>query len=131
MRTYSVLYAQDVPHYGTSEIEADNDDEAIEKAKAISDDDLTVLTLDPAWDSAVCTRIVHIEAPDGNLIAADVPLDAYTLIYGEDKRLLSDASDQMHLVRARAAKYFADDGTEHHPLAGEIDAVICRARGQQ
>ena len=34
MKTYSVLYAEDVPHYGTAEIEAENDAEAIAKAKA-------------------------------------------------------------------------------------------------
>lgn len=26
MKTYSILFAQDVPHYGVAEIEAENDD---------------------------------------------------------------------------------------------------------
>ena len=124
MKTYSVLYAEDVPHYGTAEIEAETDAEAIAKAKAGPFE-----TDDPDWNNTVCRRIVHIEAPDGDLIAADVPLDACTLIYGEDKRLLSAAAEQMLLALERAAKYFRDHVTEDHPLAVEIDAVILNARG--
>jgi hypothetical protein len=38
MTTYTVLFAEDVPHYGFAEIEADDDQEAIEKARAYWDE---------------------------------------------------------------------------------------------
>jgi hypothetical protein len=34
MKTYTVIFAQDVPHYGSVEIEAKNDEAAIRRAKA-------------------------------------------------------------------------------------------------
>lgn len=126
MKTYTVLYAQDVPHYGTNEIEAASDDEAIALAKTDPSD----YTDDPDWNNAVCQRIVHIEGPEG-IIAEAIPLDGYTLIHGEDKRLLCDAAEKMLLALERTAKYFRDHVTEDHPLAQEIDAVIAGVRGQQ
>jgi hypothetical protein len=95
MKTYTVLYAEDVPHYGTAEIEAANDAEAIAKASAISDEDLGNTTIDPDHCSSVCKRIVHIQDAEGNDVAHDISLDAYTLIHGEDKRLLSESAPQV------------------------------------
>ncbi len=124
MNTYSVLYAEDVPHYGTAEIEAENDAEAIAKAKTGPFE-----TDDPDWNNTVCRRIVHIEDPEGKLIAVDVPLDDYMLSRAaEDLRLKIGATGEMLLVLERAAKYFRDHVTEDHPLALEIDAVILNAR---
>ena len=124
MKTYIALYAEDVPHYGTVEIEAENDAEAIAKAKAGPFE-----TDDPDWDNTVCKRIVHIEDPEGKLIAVDVPLDDYMLSRAaEDLRLKIGATGEMLLVLERAAKYFRDHVTEDHPLALEIDAVILNAR---
>jgi hypothetical protein len=91
MKTYIVLYAEDVPHYGTAEVEAENDADAIAKASAITDEDLGNTANDPAHCSSVCKRIVHIQDADGNDIAHDLSLDAYTLIHGEDKRRLFEA----------------------------------------
>ena len=51
MKTYSVLFAQDVPHYGSVEIQAENDTAALEAAKAY---DLTAITDDPDWGTTVC-----------------------------------------------------------------------------
>jgi len=130
MKTYSVLYAEDVSHYGSTDIAAENDAEAIAIAKGISDDDLCNIALDPDHGSRFCKRIVHILDPDGEYIAADIPLDGYTLIHGQDKRLLCEAAETMLLVLERAAKFFRDHVTEDHPLAIEIDAVIRSARGQ-
>jgi hypothetical protein len=92
MKTYTVLYAEDVPHYGTAEIEAENDAEAIAKASAISDEDLGSTANDPEFCSSVCKRIVHIQDADGNDVAHDLALDAYTLIHGEDKRRACEAA---------------------------------------
>ena len=90
MKTYTVLYAEDVPHYGTAEVEAGNDAEAIAKASAITDEDLGNTANDPEHCSSVCKRIVHIQDADGNDVARDLSLDAYTLIHGEDKRRICE-----------------------------------------
>lgn len=72
-KTYSVLYAEDVPHYAFAEVEARNDKSAIAKARRMNTDSFTAY--DPDWDRAYCRRIVHIEGPDGTLIAEDIRLD--------------------------------------------------------
>jgi len=92
MKTYTVLYAEDVPHYGTAEVEAGNDAEAIAKASAITDEDIGNTANDPDHCSTVCKRIVHIQDADGNDIARDLSLDAYTLIHGEDKRRICETA---------------------------------------
>jgi len=33
MKTYTILFAQDIPHYGSVEIEAKNDADALRRAK--------------------------------------------------------------------------------------------------
>ena len=77
LKTYSVLFAEDVPHYGFAEIEAEDDVAALEAAKAY---DLSEVTVDPEWENTVSKRIVHIEDPAGNNDQAyDVPLDDYSL----------------------------------------------------
>lgn len=86
MKTYTVLYAEDVPHYGSAEIEAENDAGAIAKASAIADEDLANTAIDPDRRGSVCKRIVHIQDDQGNDIVNDLSMDAFTLIYGEDKR---------------------------------------------
>ena len=58
MKTYSVLFAEDVPHYGSVEIEAENDAGALDAARGY---DLSEVTTDPEWENSVCRRIVHIE----------------------------------------------------------------------
>jgi hypothetical protein len=80
-KTYSVLFAQDVPHYGTAEIAAADDADALAKAKALDPGDLCT---DPAWDDPVCRRIVHIEAPDGTIVAQDVALDGFFLRHAQN-----------------------------------------------
>ena len=72
MKTYSVLFAQDVPHYGVAHIEANDDAAALEADKAY---DLSEVATDPEWENSVCKRIVYIEDQEGNTIINDVPLD--------------------------------------------------------
>jgi hypothetical protein len=93
LKTYSVLFAEDVPHYGFAEIEAGDDAAALEAAKAY---DLSEVAVNPEWENSVSKRIVHIEGPTGNTIAYDVPLDDYSLRSGGEKdRLLCDAAPEM------------------------------------
>jgi len=93
MKTYTVLFAEDVPHYGTVEIEAKDDNAALEVAKAYEFSDLA---LDAEWENSGCRRIVHIEDHDGNFLHEDIPLDNLFVRYGGEKeRVLCDAAPQL------------------------------------
>jgi hypothetical protein len=136
MKTYTVLYAEDVPHYGTAEIEAENDAEAVGKAIAISDENLSGTTIDPEFSNSVCRRIVYIQDAEGNDVALDISLDAYTLIHGEDKRRLCDAAEAM--FEALEAQEMAEFDPEASRRKGYFDnaralreAALKTARGQQ
>jgi hypothetical protein len=139
MKTYSVLYAEDVPHYGSMEIEAENDAEAIAKAKAISEEDLGNTATDPDHCSTVCKRIVHIQDAEGNDIANDLSLDAYTLIHGEDKRRLSESAPQLAQALAEAIEALKRIAEIAHYENGEpvtalesreIETIYADAAGQ-
>ena len=62
MKIYSVLFAEDVPHYGPTEIEAANNDDAIDAAKIC---DVSAITTDPNRTAPFCKRIVNIIAHIG------------------------------------------------------------------
>jgi hypothetical protein len=83
MKTYSVLFAEDVPHYGSVEIEAASDGEALAKARALWGSGADRPTDDPDWSSTICHRIVLIEDDCGRETAHDVPLDDYVLRRGD------------------------------------------------
>src|ERR1700687_2333909 len=93
MKTYTVLLAEDVPHYGFVHITAATATEAIEAARHL---DTGEHCTDSEWSTAVCHRIVHIEDEDGNIVAEDIALDRYFLRYGgEPARLLCDAAPKL------------------------------------
>jgi hypothetical protein len=76
MKTYTILYAEDVPHYASVQIEAQSDEDAIKRAKV---HDFAGEALEAEWNNPVCRRIVHIEDNAGNTVANDIPLDDYVL----------------------------------------------------
>jgi hypothetical protein len=78
MKTYTVLYAEDVPHYATVVIEAQNDQAAIDLAKGR---DYREEDLEAEWSNTVCKRIVHVTDEQNNTILHDVPLDSFRLQY--------------------------------------------------
>jgi hypothetical protein len=78
MKTYTVLYAADIPHYATFEVQAANTEEAIIAAKTNIDTG-DVLLGDPDWDGSILQRIIHIEDANGIAVANDIPLDKYVL----------------------------------------------------
>ena len=104
MKTYSVLFAKDVPYYGCATIEAENDDAALEAAKAF---DHSAVTNDPEWENSVCARIVYLEDPDGNTIINDVPLDNYDLRYGGDKERRYAMPRETCWTRCNSARTFS------------------------
>ena len=71
MKTYTVLFAEDVPHYGTAEIQAEDDTAALEAAKAYP---LSEVTNDPAWENSACKRIVYIEDQQGHIVFEEIAL---------------------------------------------------------
>ena len=72
MKTYTVLYAEDVTHYSAVEIDAMDTVDVIEKARTC---DLSQVPTNPDWRNAVSRRIVEVTDEDENLIAEFIPLD--------------------------------------------------------
>jgi hypothetical protein len=136
MKTYTVLYAEDVPHYGVHEIQAVTDAAAIEAAIAFHERGDATLD-DPVWNSSVCARIVHIEDPDGNIIDEDRALDDYFIRRnGDAARILCDAAPQM-LAALKKAKDLLDEiypyedrSAEHGELIVEINEALAAAELQ-
>jgi hypothetical protein len=83
MKTYTVLFAQDVPHFGSVEIAATGDEDALAKTRvhwerAQRGEEPWPLT-EAQHDSAVLARIVEIIDETGRQVAADIRLDTYLL----------------------------------------------------
>jgi hypothetical protein len=76
MKTYTILYAEDVPHYASVKIKAESDEDAIRLAKVY---DFAGEAFEAERDNSVCKRIVRVEDETGNAIANDIPLDEYVL----------------------------------------------------
>ncbi len=95
---YTVLYAEDVPHYSSTEIEATDDSHALAIAQSL---DTSGLYYEGSWDSSVCKRIVSIERPDGTDVARDIQLDDYFLRNGgqADRSLCEAASELLKAAR--------------------------------
>jgi len=78
MKTYSVLYAEDVPHYAAVEIQADDTEHAITAARARHTGDLDFDS--PDWENPILRRIVSIEDANCIGVAGDIPLDGQQLL---------------------------------------------------
>lgn len=76
MKTHSVLFAEDAPHYGFAHITAASAAEALEAARHLNTGHHCT---DPDLSSAVCRRIVHIEAEEGTIAAKNIALDGFFL----------------------------------------------------
>ena len=131
MKKYTALLAEDVPHYGTAEITAANHEEAIAAARLL---DVSALCTDPDWSNSACRRIVHIEDPDGGIIAQDVALDGFFLRHNQNiDPLLCDAAPklldalttvlEMEYDRDPESRNFADERLEY------FASLIAQARG--
>jgi len=134
MKTYTVLFAEDVPCYGTAEIEAENDDAALEAAKAYDQGDVAK---EPEWSYAGCLRIIHIEDPEGRLLYEDIHLDDWHFRHGGEKdRLLCDAAAEMlealELCEDALSELARiDNGTPSVSALKAARAAIARARGDR
>ena len=76
MKTYTALYAENVPHMGSVDFEAVDTVDAINKAQHL---DFEQLTTNPDWSNTVSRRIVEITDDNENIIAEFISLDALPL----------------------------------------------------
>jgi len=129
MKTYTIIYAQDIPHYGCVELEAESDEKIVEAARAYWEATELDPVDDPDWSNPVSKRIVEITDEAGGTIAHDVRLDNYSLERGTDEEIaIRDAAPELlrqleHL--AGACEHFAPE-----ILTTEARAVIAKARRQ-
>ena len=125
MKTYTVTFAQDVPHYATVCIHAETDREAFEKARALWNADDPPFTDDPDWSNTTCQRIVEIEDAGGRCVAASIALDQYHLRDGGERDLnLCDAAPELLSVLEAAGEF----GWVHNAaITDDIEALraIC------
>lgn len=130
MKTYTVLYAEDVPHYGTVDIDAKSDQAAIAIAKGR--DDISDITTDPAHNDTVSQRIVHIQDPDGNIIAQDIALDTYALMVG-DHSLFAAAEEMLSILQFAVETEEGNwEGLDDEPQwLQQARTVIAKARGKK
>ena len=136
MKTYIVLYAEDVPHYGTREFDAADDTLAIERARAITPGAMSNYTNDPDYNNTRCRRIVHIEGPDG-IIAEDIYLGPDDILHDSAHHL---AQALELAIRAMNTVPSFDTGITNpeHPqrtlssyqLLPKLEAILKTARGQ-
>ena len=132
MKTYTVLFAEDVPHYGVAEIKAQNHRAALEAAKAY---DLSEVTTDPSWENAACKRIVHIIDAKGKVVFEDASLDDCFLRYGGEKdRALCDAAPAMLEALELCEHVLSDlsrldDGTPSISALNMTREAIAKAKG--
>jgi hypothetical protein len=136
MKTYTVLYAEDVPHYGTREFEVADDTLAVERARAITPEAMGNYTNDPDYKNTRCRRIVHIEGPDG-IIAEDIYLTPDDSLQ-DSAHHLAQALEQA--IRAMNTVPSFDTGITNpdHPkrtlssyqLLPKLEAILKTARGQ-
>lgn len=133
MKTYEILYAEDVPHYGIVVIEADSPDDAVRIAR---DHDYGDLALEPEWGHATCNRIVSIHDETGGIIDHDISLDGCFLRYGgKADELRCNAAEAMLETLRSVLEWIegarADGkGTPAEQLYETIRAVIARAEGR-
>ncbi len=126
MKTYQVLFAEDVPHYGVADIEAEDDAAALEAAKAY---DLSEITTDPEWENSVCKRIVYIKDAEDNMMFHDVPLDNHFLGLDGERAEMLQALELCEDVLSDLARL--DDGTPSISALNVVRAVLAKAkRGQ-
>jgi hypothetical protein len=133
-KTYTAIYAVDVPHYGTARIEAPDDTHALAVAKAF---DTGGIHNESCWEDSLCERIVSIEDASGAVIAYDIPLDKYFLRNGGEKeRRLCDAASAMLEALQLCEEVLSDlarldDGTPSVSALNMARDAILKATGDQ
>ena len=127
MKTYTVLFAHDVPHYGSVEVNATGDVDALAKAKVhwerVQRDEEPWPFTEAQHDSAVLARIVEIIDETGRQVAADIRLDTYLLSVAPtdlSAKLIENASHMhaalLEIIRQATSGLAADHFEKHLKL---------------
>lgn len=122
MKTFSVLVAHDVPHYGVIEVEADSADHALKILEDRPlDETMDEACNDPAYENSICARVVHIRDEHGNCSHEDTPLD-------NSYREWSAVEDLTAALR-QAEAYLSGCDTRTTPaqLVQRINAALAKA----
>ena len=144
MKTYTVLLAVDVPHYGTEHIEADSPAEAINIAKAMDPADLCD---DPDWSNSACARIVSITDDEARHdIAEDIALDGAFVRYGGEpawllceaapellealEKMIARADDVMAAIEG-VTDQFEDQVSQLSEAASAAEKIVSKAKGEE
>jgi hypothetical protein len=143
MKTYIVLFAQDVPQYGQIEIAATGDVEALAKARAhwdrVQRDEEPWPLTEAQYDSAVLARIVEITDENYRQTAANIRLDTYVLAIAptELSATLVQNATPMHAALEQIIDH-ATGGLAADELGKQVElaqvltiarAVVARAKG--
>lgn len=132
-KTYTVTYAENVPHYGQIEIEATSRRKALAWAKAENFD--SIYFDDADYGSSSCRRIVQIEDEDGAIIAEDIALDPYYLMDEANvpRRLCEHAAALLEALElcedALSDLARTDDGTPSVSAMNMARAAIAAVKG--
>lgn len=143
MKTYTVLFAHDVPHYGSVEINATGEVEALAKAKVhwerVQRDEEPWPLTEAQHDSAVLARIVEITEESGRQVAADLRLDTYLLSVAPTDlsvKQIENASPMyaalIEIIRHATAGLAADEFEKHLKFERVLSiarAVVARTIG--
>jgi hypothetical protein len=135
--TYSILFAQDVPHYGFVEIEAKDDAQALRRAKNYWRDvhiGAEPWPLDDAQhDSATSARICTIYDDTNREVICDVRLDKYMLMTARTARDERTFDNAHALYRALAAVMHwwmnTDDDEMPVKLFDKAQGLIAKVKG--
>jgi hypothetical protein len=124
MKTYTVLFAHDVPHYGSVEVNATGDVDALAKAKVhwerVQRDEEPWPFTEAQHDSAVLARIVEITDEAGRQVVVDLRLDTYLLSVAPtdlSAKLIENASHMHSALKeiiGRANSGLNEDEFEKH-----------------
>jgi hypothetical protein len=127
MKTYTVLFAHDVPHYGSVEVNATGDVDALAKAKVhwerVQRDEEPWPFTEAQHDSAVLARIVEITDEAGRQVVTDLRLDTYLLSVAPtdlSAKLIENASHMhaalLEIIRQATSGLAADHFEKHLKL---------------
>jgi hypothetical protein len=80
MKTYTALYAENVPHLGCVDFQTEDALDAVDKVRRINFEQVTTNT---DWNNTVFRRIVEITDEDENIVAEFIPLGALPVRFNQ------------------------------------------------